>query len=437
MASAEFAALPFDDDFVNARVGGPRFRKTAIDRRLLALGLKFFLEIALGIGFRSVIFTAECRQRGLEQTQNDRARAFPARLGIDRAKDRLDRIGQNGTALPALAVFLAAPENEMFPQAEFLGHALEVMPVHESCPQHGQPALGQLREAAIELRGDGQLQHRIAEKFEPLVVRKPLPLFMTEGCVSQRLTQQVAIGKRMAETFLKLFETRTHTKGGQEDLSTFHWNLTWRMPEWLVLLSVGRHLARRTFPMKPLPPFTRTLPFHAWHDVDPGVPSAFTAVVEIPLGSSNKYELDKVSGLLKLDRVLHSAVFYPANYGFIPQTMADDGDPMDVLILSSEPVYPLTLITARPIGVMTMVDQDELDYKVIAVGISDPEYNTYHDVHELPRHRLAVIRRFFEDYKTLENKRVVVDDILPALDAVPVIEKSLAVYREWAATAKK
>ena len=189
--------------------------------------------------------------------------------------------------------------------------------------------------------------------------------------------------------------------------------------------------------MKPVPPFTRSLPFHAWHDVDPGAPSAFTAVVEIPLGSSNKYELDKKSGLLKLDRVLHSAVFYPANYGFIPQTMADDGDPLDVLILSSDPVYPMTLVSARPIGVMTMVDQDELDYKIIAVGISDPEYNTYHDVHELPRHRLAVIRRFFEDYKTLENKKVVVDDILPALDAVPIIQKSLEVYREWAASSKK
>src|SRR5271163_618601 len=176
-----------------------------------------------------------------------------------------------------------------------------------------------------------------------------------------------------------------------------------------------------------------------WHDVEPGekVADVFNTIIEIPLGSSNKYELDKKSGLLKLDRVLHSAVFYPANYGFIPQTMADDGDPMDVLILSSEPVYPLTLITARPIGVMTMVDQEELDYKIIAVGISDPEYNTYHDVHELPKHRLAVIRRFFEDYKTLENKRVVVDDILPALDAVPVIQKSLDVYREWVKTEKK
>jgi len=189
--------------------------------------------------------------------------------------------------------------------------------------------------------------------------------------------------------------------------------------------------------MKPLEPFRRTHPFHAWHDVDPGAPALFTAVVEIPLGSSNKYELDKVSGLLRLDRVLHSAVFYPANYGFIPQTLADDGDPLDVLILAAEPVYPLTLVNARPIGLMAMMDQNELDYKVIAVGVNDPEYNTYHDVHELPKHRVAVIRRFFQDYKTLENKRVEVDDILPALAAVPVIEKALTVYRDWAAAGTK
>ncbi len=189
--------------------------------------------------------------------------------------------------------------------------------------------------------------------------------------------------------------------------------------------------------MKSLEPFRRTHPFHAWHDVDPGKPSLFTAVVEIPLGSSNKYELDKASGLLKLDRVLHSAVFYPANYGFIPKTLADDGDPLDVLILGAEPVYPLTLIAARPIGLMTMMDQDELDYKIIAVGVNDPEYNTYRDINELPKHRIAVIRRFFEDYKTLEAKKVVVDDILPALEAVPVIEKSLAVYKDWVGAGKK
>jgi inorganic pyrophosphatase len=189
--------------------------------------------------------------------------------------------------------------------------------------------------------------------------------------------------------------------------------------------------------MKKLEPFLRTPPLHPWHDVNPGTPSNFTAVVEIPLGSSNKYELDKASGLLKLDRVLYSAVHYPANYGFIPQTLADDGDPLDVLILAAEPVYPMTLVTARPIGLMTMMDQDELDYKVIAVGVHDPEYNTYHDVHELPKHRVAVIRRFFEDYKTLENKRVVVDDILPAIEAIPVIEKSFVVYREWTQAGKK
>jgi inorganic pyrophosphatase len=102
-----------------------------------------------------------------------------------------------------------------------------------------------------------------------------------------------------------------------------------------------------------------------------------------------------------------------------------------VLILAAEPVYPLTLVKARPIGLMTMMDQDELDYKVIAVGLNDPEYNTYHDIHELPKHRVAVLRRFFEDYKTLEHKRVVVDDISPALEAVPVIEKAVGVYREW------
>src|SRR5476651_1757343 len=140
--------------------------------------------------------------------------------------------------------------------------------------------------------------------------------------------------------------------------------------------------------MKPLPPFSRTLPFHAWHDVAPGVPSAFTAVVEIPLGSSNKYELDKASGLLKLDRVLHSAVFYPANYGFIPQTLADDGDPLDVLILAAEPVYPLTLVAARAIGLMTMKDQDEIDHKIVAVHVNDPEFNSYRDVHQLPPHKL-------------------------------------------------
>lgn len=171
-----------------------------------------------------------------------------------------------------------------------------------------------------------------------------------------------------------------------------------------------------------------------WHDVPPGEETArgiVPAIIEIPMGSSNKYELDKETGLLKLDRVLYSAVHYPANYGFIPQTLADDGDPLDVLVLGAEPVYPLTLVKARAIGLMVMKDQDELDHKIIAVHVNDPEYSSYRDVHQLPPHRLAVLKRFFEDYKILENKSVIVDEILSAVEALPVIAESLAQYRTW------
>jgi len=157
------------------------------------------------------------------------------------------------------------------------------------------------------------------------------------------------------------------------------------------------------------------------------------AIIEIPMGSSNKYELDKETGLLMLDRVLYSAVYYPANYGFIPGTLADDGDPLDVLVLGAEPVYPLTLVKARVIGLMVMKDQDELDHKLIAVPIGDPEFKNCNDVHELPPHRLAVLKRFFEDYKILENKAVIVDDILSAAEALPVIAEALATYKTWRA----
>lgn len=182
-------------------------------------------------------------------------------------------------------------------------------------------------------------------------------------------------------------------------------------------------------------PYHQSAP-NIWHDVAPGEdPSSgiLRCIVEIPMGSSNKYELDKETGLLKLDRVLYSAVYYPANYGFIPQTLADDGDPLDILVLGSEPVYPLTLVTARVIGLMVMKDQDELDHKLIGVPVGDPEYRTCNDVHELPVHRLAVLKRFFEDYKILENKAVIVDDILPAKEALPVIAESLSIYRTWRA----
>ncbi len=171
---------------------------------------------------------------------------------------------------------------------------------------------------------------------------------------------------------------------------------------------------------------------NAWHDVSPGneLPRDFTAVIEIPLGSNVKYELDKPTGLLKVDRIIHSAVFYPANYGFIPQTYAEDNDPLDVLVLCQEPVQPLALIKARAIGLMTMIDSGASDDKVIAVATNDPEFSDYVEARDLPQHRLLVLKRFFSDYKQLEGKRVEVEDIRPAYAALTVIERSLARYQQ-------
>jgi len=170
---------------------------------------------------------------------------------------------------------------------------------------------------------------------------------------------------------------------------------------------------------------------HPWHDLSPGdqVPKEFNAVIEIPLGSSVKYELDKKSGMLRMDRVLYSAVYYPANYGFIPQTLGEDGDPLDVLVLCQEPVVPLTVMQARTIGVMTMIDVGAVDHKIVAVATADPEYNHYHEASELPPHKLAMIRRFFEDYKKLEQKTVQVERIESAVTAYPLINHALASYK--------
>jgi inorganic pyrophosphatase len=171
---------------------------------------------------------------------------------------------------------------------------------------------------------------------------------------------------------------------------------------------------------------------HPWHDVTPGenLPSEFHTVVEIPMGSSVKYELDKRTGLLKLDRVLYSAVFYPANYGFIPQTFAEDDDPLDVLVLCQEPLSPLTLVSSRAIGLMTMIDAGKRDHKILAVAVSDPEFSSFREAAELPPHRLMMLRRFFQDYKLLEGKTVEVDEIQPAALALPIIEDALQSYSQ-------
>jgi len=150
---------------------------------------------------------------------------------------------------------------------------------------------------------------------------------------------------------------------------------------------------------------------HAWHDIPLGdrIDEHFTSVIEIPKGSKVKYELDKATGLLKVDRVLFSAVHYPANYGFLPRTYCDDGDPLDVLVLCQEPVVPMCLMRARAIGMMRMRDDKGGDDKIIAVHVDDPAYVDYKHIDQVPHHALLELRRFFLDYKTLENKTVEVE----------------------------
>src|SRR5207302_11386497 len=169
---------------------------------------------------------------------------------------------------------------------------------------------------------------------------------------------------------------------------------------------------------------------HPWHDVTPGdkLPQEFDSVIEIPYGASVKYELDKTSGLIKMDRVLYSAVYYPANYGFIPQTLAEDDDPLDVLVLCQEAAVPLTLVKARAIGLRTMIDSGKRDHKILAVAVHDPEFNGLKEASELPQHRLSMLRRFFQDYKMLEGKAVEVDDLTPAAFTHAIIQDALERY---------
>ena len=169
-----------------------------------------------------------------------------------------------------------------------------------------------------------------------------------------------------------------------------------------------------------------------WHDIDPRriSPEDFIAVIEIPKGGKKKYELDKETGSLILDRILYTSTHYPANYGLIPRTYADDNDPLDVLVLCSEVIQPLSLVRCYPIGVITMLDQGKLDEKIIAIPFKDPTYNSYHDVSELPSHIFTEMSHFFTVYKNLEQKETMVDEVRGAEDAKKVIQKCLDQYIE-------
>ena len=168
-----------------------------------------------------------------------------------------------------------------------------------------------------------------------------------------------------------------------------------------------------------------------WHDISPKriTPEDFICVVEIPKGSKKKYELDKETGFIMLDRILYTSTHYPANYGFIPRTYGDDNDPLDVLLLCSEVLEPLTLVRAYPIGVITMIDNGRNDEKIIAIPVNDPTYNEYKDIDQLPKHRFDEMRHFFEVYKNLENKTTAVDDVKGREDAIKIIAASIENYR--------
>lgn len=171
---------------------------------------------------------------------------------------------------------------------------------------------------------------------------------------------------------------------------------------------------------------------HPWHDISIGdeAPDELNVVIEVSKGSKVKYEIDKETGLLKVDRILYSSVVYPENYGFIPQTLADDDDPLDVLVLMQQPVLPLSILKVRPIGLLPMVDDGENDENIICVHVDDPVYKGYSNVNEFPEHQLREMQQFFMEYKKLEEKEVSVGDISGPEDAVEYIRRSIEQYKE-------
>ncbi|MET0462932.1 MAG: inorganic diphosphatase [Chitinophagaceae bacterium] len=171
---------------------------------------------------------------------------------------------------------------------------------------------------------------------------------------------------------------------------------------------------------------------HPWHGVNYGnkAPQKVTALIEIPEGSRSKYEVDKESGLLMLDRVIYSSFHYPMNYGFIPQTLGKDGDPLDILVLCSQSIHSLCLVEATVIGNMQMIDNGELDDKIIAVASNDPSVNHYSRIEDVPQHYLLELRNFFEQYKVLENKEVKIDNFQDKETAYKVIQEAIDFYKE-------
>ena len=169
-----------------------------------------------------------------------------------------------------------------------------------------------------------------------------------------------------------------------------------------------------------------------WHDIDDDriTPEKFCAVIEISKNSKNKYELDKQTGLLRLDRILHTSTHYPANYGFIPRTYADDLDPLDVLVMCSEEIMPMTLVDVYPIGVIRMIDQGKLDEKIIAIPFSDPNYNMFRSIYDLPEHIFSEMRHFFSVYKQLEDKDTAVNDMGDCDEAREIIRAAIENYKK-------